>query len=84
MMSEKPITAFSGVRNSWLIWAMNSDLARSASMAPRSALARRTISLASMGRVDLSARMARAALAWRSKAPTNSAASQPPPAPGPG
>ena len=62
MMSEKPITAFSGVRSSWLIWAMNSDLARSASIAPRSALASRTISLASTGRVDFRARMARARL----------------------
>ena len=76
MTSAKPITAFSGVRSSWLIWAMNSDLERSASIAPRSALASRTISRASTGRVDFSARMARAAFAWRSKLPTNRAASQ--------
>jgi len=75
--------ALSGVRNSWLIWAMNSDFERRASAAPRSALASRTSSLASSGRAESSARMVRPALLWRSNTPTSSVASQAPAAAGP-
>ena len=77
--------ALSGVRNSWLIWARNSDLERTASAAPRSALASRTSSLASTGRADFRLRIALRGLAAgaRRRPPAAPPARRPPP-PAPG